>query len=133
MHAKRFWLYGTEGPPGPTGRKASLYDRLDNGTNHYGPIPPHAPWLGACTVWTRSVNKVSGYGVIGYQYRKYLVHHVAWQREHGPIPDDMRLEQLCGNRRCIRTDHLQLTPRVSARGHPDVTSWLHRQSTKELQ
>jgi hypothetical protein len=118
MHAKRFWLYKTDGPPGPMGNKASLWERLDNGVQINGPIPAHAPWLGACSVWMKSVNVTSGYGTIGYQYKKYVVHRLAWERAYGPIPPGMQVDHLCFNRRCVRVDHLRLTtPKQNNENH----------------
>jgi hypothetical protein len=119
MHAKRKRLYGATGPAhAGIGIKASLWERLDNGVNINGPIPAHAPWLGACSVWMKSVNVTSGYGTIGYQYKKYVVHRLAWEREHGPIPDGLQVDHLCHNRRCVRVDHLRLTtPKQNNENH----------------
>ena len=49
------------------------------------------------------------YGTIGYQYKKYVVHRLAWEREHDrPIPPGMQIDHLCFNRRCVRVDHMRL-------------------------
>ena len=38
---------------------------------------------------------------------KRLAHRVAYEAEHGPIPDDLVLDHLCRVRNCVRVDHLE--------------------------
>ena len=106
MHRKRKERYGTYGPPGRYGRAASLEERFRDQVQQNGPIPAHAPYLGCCYLWTGAT--VTGYGVIGYRYKKLYVHRYVWEREYGPIPIGKRVGQLCLNRLCVRPDHLQL-------------------------
>ena len=35
-------------------------------------------------------------------------HRLAWEFEHGPVPDGMQLDHLCYAHACVRTDHMQL-------------------------
>lgn len=53
-----------------------------------------------------------GYGQIGWNEDGTkivtLTHRVAWELEHGPIPDDMTIDHLCRNRRCCNPSHLRL-------------------------
>lgn len=41
-----------------------------------------------------------------------LGHRVAWEAEHGPIPDGMTIDHTCRTRRCIKITHLRLLPNV---------------------
>jgi len=106
MHYKRWLKYGTAGPVGRIGRKSTLEERFVNRVR-LGPGP--------CYVWTGYVHKPSGFGALVVGHRFIYVHRYAWEREFGPIPLKARVIQTCGNRLCVRPDHLEL--RVSTRGH----------------
>jgi HNH endonuclease len=107
MHHARLRRYGTLGPAGMVGKKASLEVRFANNVQINGPIPAHNPALGACSVWTGYVH-VSGFGAIATGNRLIYVHRYVWEREYGPIPVGKRVGQLCLNRLCVRADHLEL-------------------------
>jgi hypothetical protein len=63
-----------------------------------------------CLLWAGPVNK-DGYGSIwdpslGYNDK---VHRAAWKIQFGEIPEGHHLDHyLCGNTRCVNTDHLRL-------------------------
>lgn len=61
-----------------------------------------------CHLWTGTVCK-HGYGRI---YRKgaspVLVHRVAWERVHGPIPAGLKVCHRCDTPSCVNPDHLFL-------------------------
>lgn len=65
-----------------------------------------------CLVWTGAKNS-AGYGQFwgGSQTdatrRKVLAHRVAYAALVGPIPDGKQLDHVCGNRACVRPDHLR--------------------------
>lgn len=40
--------------------------------------------------------------------RNLRAHRYAWELENGPIPPGVEVAQLCGNRLCVRPDHLTL-------------------------
>lgn len=62
-----------------------------------------------CEEWTGRVND-AGYGVVWDNTIKRPVraHRLAWEAEHGPIPDGMCVLHRCDNPPCVRLDHLRL-------------------------
>src|SRR3990167_8406539 len=61
----------------------------------------------SCWSWTRGLTS-EGYGAFGVGRGWRLVHRLAWAMQRGPIPDDLVIDHLCRNRRCVRIDHLDL-------------------------
>lgn len=57
-------------------------------------------WQGACVT--------NGYGQMHANGRKRSTHRLAWELEHGPIPSGMKIDHICGNRKCLRPNHLRL-------------------------
>lgn len=76
---------------------ARLWDRVA--------VMPDA--LGGCWLWTGSVN-ATGYGQIQDRGRgrPLLVHRVAYESVHGPLPDGLELDHLCETKRCVRPGHV---------------------------
>jgi DNA-binding CsgD family transcriptional regulator len=65
-----------------------------------------------CWSWTGSTDHL-GYGQFGVmvrgQDRKMVrAHRFAWEQASGTIPDGVDVLHLCGNRICVRPDHLAL-------------------------
>lgn len=125
MVAKTFGclVEGCEGKHKSKGYCSKHYQRLKN----FGdPIAPERRDMGltpaeilmrgskvqnnGCRLWTKSKNR-DGYGSLGVDKKHYLAHRLAWELEHGEIPDDMYINHLCGNRACINVDHLELVTR----------------------
>lgn len=76
-----------------------------------------SPSAGDCWLWTASTNG-KGYGTFGLLRTKtsYLAHRVTWEQRHGVIPEGFTLDHsVCGNKRCVNPDHLEIvTRRVNA-------------------
>ena len=57
-----------------------------------------------CWLWKGGV--AGSYGTFSYEGRAQNAHRVAWQLEHGPIPDGMVVRHICDVKMCVRPDHL---------------------------
>lgn len=63
-----------------------------------------------CWLWTGSVFKRTGYGALKLGGRLRLAHRVSYERFRGPIPNDLPLDHLCRERRCVNPLHLEAVP-----------------------
>lgn len=64
-------------------------------------------WRGDCFIWT-GVKESGGYGQFGFGYRKYKIHRLAYELEHGPIPSGMCVCHTCDVPSCGNPKHLFL-------------------------
>ena len=71
--------------------------------------------------WTRRERRngitEDGYGLLEVKPGVWcLVHEVAWvmANDECVVPDEFRVVQTCGNRLCVRPDHLKLVPEDEA-------------------
>ena len=65
---------------------------------------------GDCLIWTGHVER-NGYGKITIDERSHWVHRVAWEGQHGPIPDALTIDHLCRRSLCCNTAHMELVTR----------------------
>lgn len=56
-------------------------------------------WLGARTN--------AGYGALSVGGKCVGAHRVAWLLSRGELPEGQRVTHLCGNRSCVRPEHLR--------------------------
>ena len=80
--------------------KERFWARVDKN----GPIPEFAPHLGHCWLWTAGKAKF-GYGRLGGNAQ--LAHRMAYEWEHGPIPEGLEPDHLCRVPACVRPFHLE--------------------------
>jgi hypothetical protein len=50
----------------------------------------------------------SGYGHIGVDRTRKVVHRVVYEATVGPIPDGLEIDHLCENTPCCNPDHLEV-------------------------
>lgn len=77
-----------------------------------GPMPPHAPDLGPCWLWTGH-RMVTGYGAIGKRkpgggFTWVYAHRRSWEMANGPIPDRKHILHACDTPPCVNPAHLSL-------------------------
>lgn len=67
--------------------------------------------VGDCLIWTGCILD-AGYGQLTHAGSQLLVHRAAFEEAHGQIPEGMYIDHRCGNRACVRIEHLRLaTPK----------------------
>lgn len=64
-------------------------------------------WQGDCIVWTGHRYGI-GYGSIWVDSKNVPAHRYAWEREKGPIPEDMFIDHTCHNPPCVNVEHLRI-------------------------
>jgi hypothetical protein len=63
-----------------------------------------------CWEWNRALDAY-GYGAITADGRRWKAHRLAYHLFKGPVPDDMAVDHMCRNHRCVNPDHLRLLTR----------------------
>lgn len=91
-----------------------MAERFWSKVNFDGPVPPAAPGLGPCWLWTASIAG-KGYGqiyagTVDGRLRKAVAHRWAYEALIGPVPDGLVLDHLCRVRLCVNPWHLEPVP-----------------------
>jgi len=90
-------------------------DDLNYNSQAFRTLPPmervilRSEWQGPCVVYGGGMHP-DGYGSIGHNKKRWLVHRLMWELLVGPIPDGLTLDHLCRNRICWWPDHLEVVP-----------------------
>jgi hypothetical protein len=63
---------------------------------------------GECRIWTGGIDKELGFGYAYPGGKRTYAHRYAYERAHGPVPRTTRIEQTCGNKLCVRVEHLRI-------------------------
>lgn len=102
---------------GPPYKPKTLY--ASESDRFWSRVDKSAP--NGCWVWT--AGKISaGYGTISFGGRDRRTHCVAWEFQHGPVPDGLELDHLCRNRACCNPAHLEpVTHRENLRRGPTLS------------
>jgi hypothetical protein len=62
-----------------------------------------------CILWTRAINKATGYGAVRLNGRTRSAHRVAWEEANGRlVPPRMEIMHTCDVRACVNPEHLLL-------------------------
>lgn len=62
--------------------------------------------IGPCHVF-RGSKDGDGYGHVRFLGGRVKVHRYIWEKENGPIPDDLEIDHQCRVTGCCNTDHLR--------------------------
>jgi len=87
-------------PLTPLSKRKTVAERLDSKTDKSGD----------CWLWTGSKN-AAGRGQMLVDGKSKGVHRIAYEMEHGVIPEGFLVEQTCGNSACIHPEHLHTVTR----------------------
>jgi hypothetical protein len=117
-HAPRCVIEGCDGP-GTTRKMCTKHyqraqrdadlvaptrDELTDEQRHWAKVDVGHP-LG-CWEWTGGLN-AGGYGRSWHDGDHAMAHRYSYELLVGPIGDDLTLDHLCRNRRCVNPDHLE--------------------------
>jgi len=107
MHHRRWKLYGDP--------HYQAIIRGDDTKRFYSKV---AMDPSGCNLWLGSTNRY-GYGEFRLPSGNKAAHRWAFEHKHGPIPDEMTVDHLCGVRRCVNVDHMELVTLAEnvRRGH----------------
>lgn len=64
-----------------------------------------------CWLWSGSLT-ANGYGNIGVDNRRVLVHRFSYEKFVGPIGEGLEIDHLCKVRCCVNPDHLEQVTRL---------------------
>jgi hypothetical protein len=80
-----------------------------------------------CWNWTASKNRRYGaFKVGGRQGRNIAAHRFAYEMLVGEIPEDLVLDHLCRNKKCVNPDHLEpVTQRINVHRHFEMIGRTH--------
>ena len=68
---------------------------------------------GGCWNWVGATSQ--GWGIINVEGRNERAHRVSWRFANGYLPRHVHVRQVCGNKVCVRPDHLVLVAEVVLR------------------
>lgn len=64
-----------------------------------------------CILWIGTTAR-GGYGSMMAGGQRVASHRYAWEREHGPIPEDLFINHRCWTPQCVNTEHLEPVTRT---------------------
>lgn len=78
--------------------------------NKHGGLPPEAPHLGECWLWTKACVGPEGFKYGVFSIRRGVArraHRWSFEYARGPIPEGRVLDHLCRRSLCVRPTHLE--------------------------
>ncbi len=73
-----------------------------------------------CLIWVGATNS-KGYGLISVEGRIELAHRVAYEAEHGPLPEGLVVDHVCRVRNCVRGARLEAVTQAESRGRASAS------------
>lgn len=61
-----------------------------------------------CWEWRGHLFSTFGYGQFRVGYRNLKAHRISWTLTRGPIPNNVTLDHLCRNPKCVNPEHLEI-------------------------
>jgi hypothetical protein len=78
--------------------------------------------VGDCIEWQGALSS-EGYGTLVCNKQHVYAHRLAWWLRVGPIPQDLVVDHLCHNRKCLNIQHLAIvTVEENSRRYPRALS-----------
>lgn len=71
---------------------------------------------GECLIWTGATYG-DGRGTMRVDGKKMAAYRYAWEKVHGPIPDNMSIDHKCFTPSCVNVDHLRLATTSENNSH----------------
>jgi DNA-binding CsgD family transcriptional regulator len=94
-----------------------------------------------CHLWKGSTD-LNGYGKLNVGGETRGAHRLAYEWEHGDIPDGLMIDHKCNNKGCVNPDHLRLVtreenavgaaPKLSQEAAEEIRTLSGRYTQKEL-
>jgi hypothetical protein len=96
---------------------------------------------GDCHIWTGATD-LNGYGKLNVGGETRGAHRLAYEWDHGDIPDGRMIDHTCNNKSCVNPDHLRLVtreenavgaaPKLSQEAAEEIRALSGRYTQKEL-
>ena len=108
MHYGRVYVYGSVAAQDLPSSEENRFHKMTK----WGEPSSHRPDLGPCLLYLGADNG-NGYGQFRYNGHNGYAHRYAWEREHGPITDNLTIDHLCRVRCCVNVEHMELVDGVT--------------------
>lgn len=70
----------------------------------------HLPETDRCIIWSEWQERKDSHPVVYLSGLPFVAYWVAYEAKMGPVPQDMDIELVCGEYRCVNPKHLTLAP-----------------------
>lgn len=78
---------------------------------------------GDCLIWKGRLWKGKGSGLVCIKHQNWVTHHLAWWVHFGRVPDSWLVSQTCGNKLCLKPEHLKLIHKSEVVDREAIGRW----------